>query len=112
MDGTAMRTRVSPREESERKLADIPNPARRRPRLGNAHAFLGGEREIAHFHSDGRMDVRFTCQRIRELKMEGALGPRVRARGPSADWAAVSLQAGRDAPLAVELVEDAMRTNV
>lgn len=102
---------MPPREELERRLAEVPNLIRRRSRFGNAYAYFVGSREIAHFHGDGRMDVRLTRQRIREMKGEEVLDPRVRTRGPSADWATVPLDDGRVIPLAVELVEEAMRAN-
>jgi hypothetical protein len=111
MNRNEMRARMSPREELERKLAAIPDLVRRRSRFGNAYAYFVGAREIAHFHGDGRIDVRLTRQRIREMKIEDVLDPRVRTRGPSADWATIPLDAGRDVALAVELVEDAMRAN-
>lgn len=111
MNRNEMTSRMPPREELERKLADIPDLVRRRSRFGNACAYFLGGQEIAHFHGDGRMDVRLTRQPIREMKIEGILDPRVRIRGPSADWATVPLGAGRDVSLAVELVEDAIRTN-
>jgi hypothetical protein len=57
------------------------------------------------------MDIRLTRQLIRERKADGALDPRVRTRGPSADWATVPLDEVRDLALALELVEDAMRSN-
>lgn len=106
-----MHTPMSPREELERRLADTPGLTHQQSRFGNAYAYFVGGREIAHFHGDGRMDVRLTRQHIREMKIEGALDPRVRTRGPSADWATVPLDDARDIPLALELVEKAMRAN-
>ncbi|MFY9717594.1 MAG: luciferase family protein [Thermoplasmata archaeon] len=112
MNRIDLKARMSPREELERRLAGLPDLVRRRSRFGDAFSYFVGGREIAHFHGDGRMDVRLTRQRIREMKIEGILDPRVRTRGPSADWATLPLDSGRDVPLAIELVEDAMRTNV
>ena len=99
------------RKDIERKLREIPGLSRRRSRFGDAYSFFVGDREIAHFHGDGRMDIRLTRQLIRERKADGALDPRVRTRGPSADWATVPLDEVRDLALALELVEDAMRSN-
>ena len=96
---------MSPREELERKLGGIPDLISRRTRFGHGEAYLVGGREIAHFHGDGGMDVRLTRQRIRELKIDGLLDPRVRTRGPTADWATVPLSEEQDISLALELVE-------
>ena len=102
---------MSVREELEGRLGKIPDLVRRRSRFGDGLSYFVGGREIAHFHGDGRMDVRLTRQRIRELKAEGRLDARVRTRGASADWATVELSAPKDVVLALEMVEDAMRAN-
>lgn len=100
---------MSVRAELERRLVDLPGLARRRSRFGDAYSYFVGEREIAHFHGDGRLDIRLTRQCIREMKGDGTLDPRVRTRGPSADWATLPLLGDRDLALALELVERAMR---
>jgi hypothetical protein len=102
---------MSVREELERRLAEIPGLTHRASRWGHSLAYFVGDREIAHFHGDGRMDVRLTKERIRELKAEHRLDGRVKTRGPSAEWAAVALSTPKDLPLALSLVEDAMRAN-
>lgn len=66
---------MSPREELDYKLGEIPDLVRRRSPFGRGNAYFVGGREIAHFHSDGRMDVRLTRQRIREMKIDGLLDP-------------------------------------
>jgi Family of unknown function (DUF5519) len=102
---------MSIREELERKLAAIPGLDRHGSRWGHEHAYFVGGREVAHFHGDGRMDVRLTKERIRELKAEHALDPRVRTRGPSANWATVTLSTPQDLSLALSVIEEAMRAN-
>ena len=102
---------MSIREELEQKLRDVRDLSRRRSRFGDHYSFFVGTREIAHFHGDGRMDVRLTRQWIREAKASGTLDPRVRTRGPSADWATVPLYDRGDVNLAIALVEEAMRAN-
>lgn len=102
---------MSIRTELERILIDLPGLARRRSRFGYADSYFVGDREIAHFHGDGRLDLRLTKQRIRELKSDESLDPRLHTRGPSSDWATLPLADERDLPLAVELVEEAMRAN-
>lgn len=102
---------MNPRSEIEARLAELPGLDRRRSRFGDAYSYFVGDREIAHFHGDGRLDVRLTRQRIREMKSEDRLDPRVRTRGPSADWATVPLGDRSDVPLALELVEEAIRSN-
>jgi hypothetical protein len=57
------------------------------------------------------MDVRLTKEEIRLRKLEGTLDPRVRTRGPTAEWAAVAVVESRDLALAVDLVEAALRAN-
>ena len=99
------------RAELEQKLCELPGLNRRRSRFGDQFSFFLGSREIAHFHGDGRMDVRLTRQWIREAKTGGTLDPRVRTRGPTADWATVPLLDPRDLNLAASLVEEAMRAN-
>jgi Luciferase len=102
---------MSVREELEQELARIPGLVRRPSRWGREHAYFVGDREIAHFHKDGRMDVRLTKELIRERKVEHALDERVHTRGPSAEWASVTLSTPTDLPLAISLVEEAMRAN-
>jgi hypothetical protein len=102
---------MSVRARIERLLVDLPGLERRHSRWEHEDAYYVGEREIAHFHGDGRMDVRLTKERIRELKATDGLDPRVRTRGPSANWATVPLASERDAALALALVEDAIRAN-
>jgi Family of unknown function (DUF5519) len=99
------------RAELEKRLQALPLLTRRKSRFGDAHSYFLADREIAHFHGDGRMDVRLTRERIRELKAEGPLDIRIRTRGPSADWAAVRVSEEGDLALAVELVEEAIRAN-
>ncbi|MGB6499958.1 MAG: luciferase family protein [Thermoplasmata archaeon] len=101
----------SVRKELEQKLAVISGLDRRSSRWGREHAYFVGDREIAHFHGEERMDVRLTKELIRERKAEHAFDHRVRTRGPSAEWAAVRITESRDIALALSLVEDAMRAN-
>jgi hypothetical protein len=92
-------------------MQQLPGLARRPSRYGDAFSYFVGSREIAHFHGDGRMDVRLTKERIRELKESGALDARVKTRGASANWAAVQVATASDIPYAVQLVEEAIRAN-
>jgi Family of unknown function (DUF5519) len=102
---------VTPREELESRLAELPDLDRRKSRFGNGFAYHVGDREIVHFHGDQRMDVRLTRDVIRLRKAEGGLDSRVTTRGPSADWASVRVQEPGDVALALALVEDAIRAN-
>lgn len=102
---------MSVREDLERRLGELPGLVRSASRIGGSYAYFVGSREIAHFHGDGRMDVRLTRLRIRELKSVDRLDPRVRTRGPSADWVTLPLEGARDITLALELIEEAMRAN-
>ena len=99
------------REELEERLGANPVLDRRRSRFGDGYSYFLASREIAHFHGDGRLDIRLTRQRIRELKGDGALDPRVRTRGPSADWATVPLEGPQDLSLALEMIDEAVRAN-
>jgi Luciferase len=102
---------MSIRSELERRLTEVPGVIRRRSRHGDSLSYYVGEREIAHFHGDERMDVRLTKELIRQRKTERSLDPRVRTRGPSAEWVAVSVTGAQDIALALELVEEAVRAN-
>jgi hypothetical protein len=102
---------VTVREELEARLAELPDLVRRRSRFGNGFAYHLGDREIVHFHGDQRMDVRLTREVIRLRTAEGGFDERVTTRGPSADWAAVRVEASADVALALALVEDAIRAN-
>lgn len=99
------------RTELESRLLALPLLSRWKSRFGDSHAYFVSDREIAHFHGDERMDVRLTKERIRELKAKGPLDPRIRTRGPSAEWAAVRISGEVDIALAVELVEEAIHAN-
>ena len=102
---------MSLRQDIEERLGELPGLERRRSRWEPGEAYFVGDREIAHFHGDGRMDIRLTKERIRELKSEGGLDPRVQTRGASAHWATLRLDGPRDLPLALALVEEAIRAN-
>ncbi len=99
------------RAELERQLRGLPGLDRRESRWGNGSAYYVGDREIAHFHGDERMDVRLTSGVVRELRAAGALDPRVRTRGPTAQWVSVRVEASSDVAPAVELVETAIRAH-
>jgi hypothetical protein len=102
---------MAARAELEKRLGTLPGLDRRPSRYGNGASYFVADREIAHFHRDGRMDVRLTRQRIREMKAEGLLDARVATRGASADWASVRVDEANDIAYAVNLVEEAMRAN-
>lgn len=102
---------MSVREELERRFGEIPELTRRKSRFGDAYSFFVGDREIAHFHGDGRIDIRLTRLRIREMKADGSLDPRVKTRGASAEWATLPLTGARDIALATELIGEAIRAN-
>ena len=99
------------RAELESRLQALPLLTRRKSRFGDSQSYFVADREIAHFHGDERMDVRLTKERIRELKTKGPLDPRIRTRGPSAEWATVRISEEADIALAVELVEEAIHAN-
>jgi hypothetical protein len=102
---------MSVREELARRLATLPGLEKRPSHYGDSGSYFVGEREIAHFHGDSRMDLRLTKEEIRRLKSEQALDHRVRTRGPSAEWAEVHLTELNDIPYAISLVEEAIRAN-
>lgn len=102
---------VSIRAELERRLRRLPALTPRKSRFGDSESFFLADREIAHFHGDQRMDVRLTKERIRELRAEGGLDPRVQTRGPSANWATVRLAEEEDLALAELLIDEAIRAN-
>jgi hypothetical protein len=103
---------MSVREELERRLVVIQGVVRRPARRGRGHSYFVGEQEIAHFHGEERMDVRLTRERIQQRLAEGGFDPRVRTRGPSADWVAVRVVEAPDLPLALSLAAEAVATLV
>jgi hypothetical protein len=103
---------MSVRDELERKLTEIPGVVRRPSRRGHGHTYFTGDREIAHFHGELRLDVRLTKERIRQRLAERAFDERVHIRGPSADWVAVTVVGGQDIALALSLVREAIRANM
>jgi len=84
------------RVELERLLCEVPGLVRRLSRHGDSASYFVGDREIAHFHGDERMDVRLTKEVIRQRKAKDTLDPRVRTRGPFAEWVAVRVVEIRD----------------
>ena len=102
---------MSVRASLERSLSALPELERRPSRYSDSDSYFVGDREIAHFHRDSRMDVRLTKEAIRRLKSERALDHRVRTRGPSAEWAEVRVGEEKDIPYAIYLVEEAIRAN-
>ena len=89
----------------------LPGLERRPSRYGDSLSYFVGDREIAHFHGESRMDVRLTKGEIRRLKSEQGLDNRVRTRGASAEWAEVHVTELKDIPYAISLVEEAIRAN-
>ena len=102
---------MSAREELERRLVEIPGVVRAPSRYGHGFAYRAGPREIAHFHRDGRLDVRLTREVIRLRKSEGGFDQRVTTRGPFSEWVSVRVSTPSDIPLSLGLVEDAVRAN-
>jgi hypothetical protein len=80
-------------------------------RYGHGPSYVTGGREIAHFHGETRLDVRLTRAEIRRRKVDRALDPRIHLRHASGDWAEVSVETPKDLAFALELVEEALRTN-
>ena len=107
----SLRRRASAKAELETRLLEPQGLNRRSSRFGHSRAYFVADREIAHFQGDGRMDVRLTRERIRELKAQGRLEARIRTRGPSADRLTVRVAQEEDLPLALHLAEEAIRTN-
>lgn len=102
----------SAQSEIDRRLTALPGLRRRNDsRWAEGASYHLGEREIAHFHSDGSLDVRLTRGVIRQLKATQALDARIRTRGPSADWVKIPIQGSAEVELAVETVELALRAN-
>lgn len=99
------------RSRLETMLLELPGLERRKSRFGDGHSYFAGSREIAHFHGDGRMDIRLTREVIRARKADGGFDGPVRTRGPSAEWASVSLDEAGDLPYVVSLLEEALRAN-
>jgi len=102
---------VTVRKDLEKRIIELPGVEQRPSRYGHGASYFTGGREIAHFHGETRMDVRLTKEEIRLRKEEGTLDPRIRTRGPSAEWAEVHVETESDIPFAVGLVEDAVRSN-
>jgi len=111
MTSTKGASPVTVRHELERLLRELPGVDRRPSRYGHGSSYFTGGREIAHFHGNTRMDVRLTKEEIRLRTEERTLDPRIRTRGPSAEWAEVHVETEEDVPFAVALVEDAVRAN-
>lgn len=102
----------SAQSEIDRRLAALPGLRRRTDsRWAEGASYDLGEREIAHFHSDGSLDVRLTREVIRQLKAAQELDGRIRTRGPSADWVKLPIHGSAEIELAVQTVELAMRAN-
>jgi luciferase-like monooxygenase len=100
---------MSVREDLERRLTRIPGVTRQPSRRGSGYSYFAGDQEIAHFHGDHRLDVRLTREVIGQRKANAGFDARVRTRGPTADWVAVSVEEEKDIPLAIALVEAALR---
>jgi hypothetical protein len=102
---------MSVRAELERRLVKVPGLVPRPSRRGHGDTYFAGDREIAHFHGDERLDVGLTRDAIRQRAPEHPFDERVRTRGATADWVAVRVKEDRDVSLALSLVREAIRTN-
>lgn len=103
---------MSVRDELERRLPEISGVARRPSRRGPGHTYFAGDREVARFHGDQRLDVRLTRVRIRRQVSDRGFDERVRTRGRFADWVAVRVAGLHDLPPALSFVEEAVRANL
>lgn len=70
-----------------------------------------GRREVAHFDSDGSLDVRLTRAEIRQRRTALGEDPRVVLRRSGSDWLAVRVDSADDLELALALVADAVTAN-
>jgi hypothetical protein len=103
--------RSTVRAAIERGVLSLPGVSRRKSRFGDSESYFVGDREIAHFHGDEQMDVRLTKEAIQQLRATGAIDPRMRPRGSSAEWLRIVVKGAADVVFAVELVEQAARNN-
>ncbi len=99
------------REALRHAVAGVPGVIQRPSRWAGGLAYFVGDREIVHVHRDGSLDVRLTRALLREKRVMRTLDPRLRTRGPSSEWAAVSASDPHDLPFVVALVEEAARAN-
>lgn len=106
-----LRGAVPVRRALEKQLQQLPGLTRHPSRYGDGRSYFVGDREIAHFHGDQRIDLRLTKERLREMRAEAPLDPRIRTRGRSAEWASVHVGSSADVPFVLHLVETAIRAN-
>jgi hypothetical protein len=97
------------RSQVERALGGIPGLTARPARRGSGFEYTVGDREVAHFHGERRMDVRLGRTAIALRKSLGGFDRRVRTRGPSADWVAVELSGVDAVALVRALVAELVR---
>ena len=71
-----------------------------------------GKREVAHFDSNGALDVRLTKQLIRDRRDELKNDDRISLRGSGSDWVEVRVASKSDADFAFSLVEAAVAANL
>ncbi|HEV2316020.1 MAG TPA: luciferase family protein [Thermoplasmata archaeon] len=85
----------------------------RRPALRRGHgsSYFAGDREIAHFHGDARVDVRLTSAVIGARWSSGGFERNVHARSPTANWVAVQLTGLEDVDVAIRLLREAVAAN-
>lgn len=103
---------ASARDEFDREAIAIRGVSRRAAtRHGHGYSYFAGDREIAHFHGDARVDIRLTSAVIRRRLADGGFDSRVRARSPTANWVAVDLGAPGALPLALGLLKEAVKAN-
>ena len=101
------RDRFAALEALEVRALEFPGVRPCRHRFGGI-GFLRGDREFAHLHGNGLLDVHLTRQRADLLVAAGRARPH-HVFGPSA-WISFWVRSGADLPNAVELLREGERT--
>lgn len=100
------------RQSFMERLASVPGASLGEGAFSPGPAIWAGRREVAHFDSDGALDVRLTKAAIRQRRPELKANPRVTLRANSSDWIEFDLTDGDAGDEAVALVQAALAANL
>ncbi len=106
-----MTSRLTLVELLDARISSLPGVERKRSRWRLMTGYFAHGREIAHFHSDHKIDIRLTRLRQRQLSKTLSEDRRVRFRPKPSEWVWVGFSTPQDTDFVVGLVEQAVKGN-
>ena len=89
---------MTPQESIRKEILKLPGAVEKPNRWGTKHSYFVGEKEFAHFHSDGQMDI------LKTPKVDSK-DKRIEPNPYSEKWFLFNFKSEKDAKDVLELVK-------